>query len=377
MKLFLESSLAAKFDIVFLCTNVRRTNRNKGRLGPAMVWAFFRFFSQLIWMLLRYRPKLVYYPVTATQVGWVGRDVWCLLLCRLFATQTVIHLRAAHFRLNYEQFHPVVRRLVKWACDQVSVGIVQADYLHDQFRGLIPPDRMETLYQAIDSNQYENPHLDDYQPGKVIFLGHLTQAKGYCDLLKAVPLVVKVIPHVKFFVAGTLRRGERNVLYNQLTAQRLRYEDPVVAEQSLLDSQYASNYENLGVISGEQKLELLRSADLLVLPSYSEGFSRAVVEAMCVGKPVVFTPVGAHREVLQQRRDGLSVEPGDAEGLAQAILQLLSDRGLRAAIAEHNYRRVREEFDVEIIAEKLAAIFRRLLVGNVDLVTQQLPVGQA
>ena len=356
-----ESQLKEEFEISFLCTNVRKTNKNKGRLGIAMFFAFFRFVSLLTWKLLSHRPAVVYYPITATQVGWIGRDVWCIHLSRLFGARVVIHLRASHFRLNYEQFKPWAKRWVQAACKRVHTVVVQANYLFDQFDGLIDHDRMVCLYQAIEATEYDNPKLEAYQRNRVLMMGHLTQAKGYCDLLNAIPRVAERIPDVQFYCAGTLRKGERNVLFNQLTGERLTYEDPFECEQALLAGEYAGNYTNLGVVHDGEKLEHLRSCDIFALPSYSEGFSRAVVEAMCVGKPLVCTPVGAHREVFEDGREGKIVLPGDVGQLANAICELLENREQRDKMAAYNYQSSRERFDISVIAGQFSEILKNAL----------------
>lgn len=364
MKLFLESDvLQRRYVIRHQPTNVRKSNKNKGRMDLTMATAFFRFFAALLVNLVRFRPHLVYYPITATQIGWLGRDVWCIFLCRLFGAKVVIHLRASHFRLNYNDFVGPAKFLVRFACGRVQACIVQANYLFAQFSGLVPESKMACIYQAIDTTEYENPDLLDYTAGSVLFMGHLTQAKGYCDLLRAIPKIVERCPQAKIQVAGTMRRGERNVLYNQLTGERLEYQDPFVCESKLLETVGSDNYENLGVVFDEQKLQTLRACDLFVLPSYSEGFSRAVVEALSVGKPIVFTPVGAHREVFSDKH-GRCVNPGNVDELVDGICQLLEDRGLRNQIAEENYRQVRERFDIEPIAGQLSELFDRVIQPN-------------
>ena len=119
MKLFLESHLKDIFQIKFLNTNVRKSNASKGRFDWDMIRAFGLFIFRLICYLSRFKPKVVYYPVTATEMGWIGRDVWCLFLCRVFGTRCVIHLRGGHLKLNYSQFHPLIKKIVKSACKSV------------------------------------------------------------------------------------------------------------------------------------------------------------------------------------------------------------------------------------------------------------------
>ena len=356
MKLFLDSFLKDEFQIFFLKTNVRKSNATKGRVDFTLFLAFFRFIFSLLYMIFRYRPALAYYPVTATQVGWIGRDVWCLAICRILRVKCVIHLRGSHFRLNYEQFHRLVRWLVRWSCKTVSTSIVQAERLRKQFEGLIPNDRIKVLYQAINPSKYDNPDLDNYQRGKILFLGHLTKAKGYIDLLRCMESVVANCPEAHFYFAGAIFKGEPNVFFNEYTGDPLVYEDPYIMREEIQSGPLNEHYHELGIISGDDLMEHLRSSDIFVLPSYSEGFSRALLEAMCVGKPVVCTPVGAHCEVINNVVHGLLVQPGNVAELVNCICRLLEDRKLRDKIAHTNYRRAREDFGIVSIAKQFSII---------------------
>ena len=356
MKLFLESSLRSKYEIIFLNTNVHDSNVDKGRMDMKATFAFFRFFFLLIVLISFHRPRLVYYPVTATQLGWLGRDFGCLMICWIFRIKTVIHLRCGHFNLNYTLFNPLVKRMVRFACGTASVALVQANCLRDQFEGLVDKNRIRVLYQAIDTSEYDNPEIDDYQVGKILFMGNMTKAKGYCDLVHAIEFVASKHPEANFYFVGALRKGEKNVFFDQTTSERLTYEDPFVSHKEIKRSPYQNHYNNLGVISGDEKIDLLRSSDIFVQPSYSEGFSRTLLEAMCVGKPVVCTPVGAHREVIHNVINGLLVQPGNVAELVNCICHLLEDRKLRDKIAHTNYRRAREDFDIVSIANQFSII---------------------
>ena len=364
MKLFLESSLRQDYRISFLNTNVRNTNVTKGKLDLVVVLAFFRFVAALVYMLIHHRPALAYYPVTPTELGWLGRDLWCILICRLFRVKTVIHMRGSHFRPNFSQFTAFGKHLVRSGCAMVSAALVQADCLKDQFEGLVPKERIKTLYQAIDSTEYDNPDLSNYQKGQILFVGNMTKAKGYCDLVRAIAPVVKKHPEANFYFAGSLRKGERGVFFNQITGRQLTYEDPFVVHDDIMCGPYKNHYHALGVVADGEMVNLLRSSDIFVLPSYSEGFSRALLEAMCVGKPVICTAVGAHREVIQDKIHGLLVQPSDVTGLADSICYLLENRQLRDQIAHTNYRRVRADFDITGIARQFSTVLQNCTNEN-------------
>ena len=330
-----------------------------------MVIAFFSFISKLIYMIIRYRPEVAYYPITPTQTGWIGRDLWCLLICRLLKVKTIIHLRGSHFKLNFESFLPIVKKFIKNVCSNVSLALVQASCLCNQFDGLIQKNRVRVLYNAIDVNEYNTSNISDYLPNQILFMGHMTKAKGYCDLVRVIPIVAEKYKNIKFNFVGTLREGERGVFFDQTNGKPLEYENPFSVHWDILDSKYKSNYEHLGVISGKKKIEVLKRTNIFILPSYSEGFSRALLEAMTMGKPVICTPVGAHKDIIKDGENGFIVMPGDTETIAKKIITLLKNTKQRENIAAKNYRYVRENFHINFIAQQMKDYIEQVVKEDV------------
>ena len=364
MQQFLESkTLNAEFDIQFLKTNFRSDNTKKGKLDLSMLTNFFIFFSKLIKLLIINRPKCVYYPITPTQIGWIGRDVWTILLSKLFGAKVIIHLRGSHFKLNFQQFNSVIKKLVGFSLKKVDCAIVQASYLKNQFEPFIKANKMAVLYQAMDIEQYSNSHNSEIERGKILVMGHMTKAKGYTDILKIIPDICNEFPYVKFYFAGNIRKGERGVFYNQFSGKKIIYEDPFEAEEKILNSAFKNNYINLGIISGEDKMKHLQTTDIFLTASYSEGFSRSLLEAMSIGKPAVFTPVGAHREVFKNGVHGFSVVPGELDELCSALRNLLNDDKNREEIGFTNRQYVVSNFSIEKITDDFKTIISNTLVS--------------
>ncbi len=352
-----ESPLAEEFQLNYLSTNVRASNSSKGRLGLEIVIAFFRFFSRLTLSLARTRPDIVYYYVTATRMGWLGRDVWCIVLSHYFGAKVVIHMRAGHFRHRLKEASRIEMALIRWACRRVTYALVQAPSLRDQFEGLARSDRLVVVPNMIDVDRYAAVLPEDCKPGRILFLGHLSVAKGYCELLKAIPRVARHFPQVRFEFAGAKLDKERNVHHVQTTGEPLPDEDPEKCWRDNVEGRFEENYRYLGMLDEEAKIAALKACDFLVLPSFSEGFSMAVLEAMAMGKPVVCTAVGAMRDYVVSGRHGEVVEPGDTDALVSAINKLLADRAYRNRVVAENSVYVREQFSQAVIAAELSRLF--------------------
>jgi glycosyltransferase involved in cell wall biosynthesis len=107
----------------------------------------------------------------------------------------------------------------------------------------------------------------------------------------------------------------------------------------------------------------MASADAVVLPSVptpdgrEEGIPIVLMEAMSSGLAVVASRTGGIPELVEDGEGGLLVEPGDAEGLAEALRGLASDAAARAMIGRAARARVLEAFDLDEQAEQLAREF--------------------
>jgi glycosyltransferase involved in cell wall biosynthesis len=102
----------------------------------------------------------------------------------------------------------------------------------------------------------------------------------------------------------------------------------------------------------------LQAADLLLLPSFSEGTPVTVLEALATETPVVCTRVGACPELVTEGRTGLLIPPGDGEALTTAVRAgLESERFVMAAGRE----RIRREYDLGVIAGRLVEIYGTVL----------------
>lgn len=106
--------------------------------------------------------------------------------------------------------------------------------------------------------------------------------------------------------------------------------------------------------------KILKSSDLFVLPSVKEAFGLVLLEAMAAQVPIVATNVGGIPEIVEDKKDGLLVEPRDAEALAKAILTLLNNKALREKMAFLGHHKVKQ-FDIRNMVEKTKKVYDKVL----------------
>ncbi len=101
--------------------------------------------------------------------------------------------------------------------------------------------------------------------------------------------------------------------------------------------------------------------DAFALPSRSEGFPLALVEAMLAGLPVVASRVGSVAEALNEGKGGLLVEPDDVEGLARALARLRDDPPLRQRLGEKARARAIQEYTAEPMAKAYLSLWKEVV----------------
>jgi glycosyltransferase involved in cell wall biosynthesis len=193
--------------------------------------------------------------------------------------------------------------------------------LDEHVRGLSLPSRLEL-----------KPHAP-----VVSTIANFVPIKGHRWLISAIPAVVKHIPDVTFILYGS---GD-----GKTAAQRWVEDAGVGANVIFLDPSTVS------------ALEVLALSDVVVVPSLSEGFGMVVLEACALAKPVVATAVGGIPEILEDRRTGLLVPPGNTEALASAILLVLRDPSFGRRLGEAGRQHVRSEFSIERMLGDTEALY--------------------
>ncbi|MEO0180418.1 MAG: glycosyltransferase family 4 protein [candidate division WOR-3 bacterium] len=334
------------FDLRVINTNYRRSPEARGTVGVAGIVSLIRIILVLLFQLLSWRPRIVYYSITATRLGWV-RDSIVIILSRALGSRPLLHFRGGHFGFFLRDTDPFTRLVVRVCLRLASGAIVQAERLAPMFAGLV-----RRVY-VLPNPAPDFPLAPYPRPRRVLFVGHLSHAKGYTTLLRAVPIVVREVPSAKFVFVGWPKRRETNIFWDATSGKRLVPEDPNEVfwkeiKQNGLEG-YLEFYRDL---RGEDKIRIFASSRVFVLPSYSEGFSVALAEALSAGLACIITPVGAGPEIISEAREGFFVQPGDHIGLAERIVSLLADdplsermgRAARQRAEDFSAHKVRERF---------------------------------
>jgi glycosyltransferase involved in cell wall biosynthesis len=212
----------------------------------------------------------------------------------------------------------------------------------------IPPQRVRVIHNGIELERYATDGTAAGQriraewgfgSGDPLILvpAVMRDGKGHDLLLDAMPRIIGQMPRARLLLAGT---GPL---------------EPALRERARV---YGAAVVFLG--HRHDVPALLGAADLVVLASQSEGLPTVLMEAAAAGRPVVSTRVGGVDEVVVDRRTGLLVSPGDAAGLAAAVVTVLQDRGLADALGGAARAEAEARFGIDAQVKRTCDLWREI-----------------
>ncbi|MFN2555478.1 MAG: glycosyltransferase family 4 protein [Nitriliruptorales bacterium] len=226
-------------------------------------------------------------------------------------------------------------------------------------------DRCVTLHCGVDTRVFSPRSGRRDSTRRLLSIGRISPEKGVHVLLEAFAKILERVPEAELDLVGqeaVVAEGMLVALSPDPRVQGLRrfygrsYLESVTDQ---LDPSVLSRVRFSGWLPHEQVADHCRDADVYVSASLCESFGLGAVEAMACVLPVVATRVGGAMETVKEGSTGLLVEPDDPSALAEAVLRLLEDDGLRRAMGAAGRRRALEVFSWERAAEHLSALYSR------------------
>jgi glycosyltransferase involved in cell wall biosynthesis len=233
----------------------------------------------------------------------------------------------------------------EWTTQFVSV----ADAMTEQYlaAGIGTPSRYVTIHSGMDTTAFERAapaEIPGIMPGDRVVgkIARLFRLKGHEFLFEAAPRICDAAPDVKFLLVGDGVYRERF----EREADRLGLSDRFIFA---------------GLVPPGEVPRYVARMDVLVHLSLREGLPRALPQALAAGKPVVAFDVDGAREVCRDGQTGILLRPGDAGGLAEAVIRLLQDSALARRMGAQGRELVRERFTEARMVKQIDELYRRLV----------------
>lgn len=201
-------------------------------------------------------------------------------------------------------------------------------------RGLLPKGVPVEVVPGTGVDAESFPPAPIPAPTSFLMIARLLRDKGVVEYAEACRAVRDRLGEVRCRLAGWLDVNPS-----------------AVSETELAGWIESGRLEFLGRLSDVRPA--MREASVFVLPSYREGFSMVLLEAMSMGRAIITTDAPGCRDLVRHGREGLLVPPRDAAALAAAMLELAGDPARVAAMGAAARRRVEEEFDSRAVCGRL------------------------
>ncbi|MHA7733105.1 glycosyltransferase family 4 protein [Nitrosopumilus sp. S6] len=182
-------------------------------------------------------------------------------------------------------------------------------------------------YKKLNPNVFHIPNAIDIESlpvgsdsrykNQIIFAGRLSKEKGILTILE---MAKKLPEEINLLIIGS---GPE--------------------EKSVLDiEKQFKNIHYLGYQPKEKTIPLIRGSILLIQPSFAEGISSTLLEAMACKTPIIATNIGGNKELLGKNNVGILIEPGSSENLLKKIVEMVSDKNLQEKICTAAYNEVQK-----------------------------------
>ncbi|MEX1223274.1 MAG: glycosyltransferase, partial [Pirellulales bacterium] len=247
----------------------------------------------------------------------------------------VTGIRAAERTANWRA--KVERIFVRSAARHVCVSAAVADYARSV--GRLPESSLVVIPNGVDVATFRdalpvgNP---SFRP--ITFVGRIAAQKNVVELIHHASRFLDALPQHGLWIVG---------------------DGPLLGEAQAAAGRLGNRIEFLGL--RDDIPAILKTSELLVLPSHWEGMPNVVLEAMAAGLPVVATDAEGIRELLGPRGTEQIVPVGDMQALAQRIVSIVRQPALAAELGAANAARAAAEFSVEMMLERYIRLYDELL----------------
>ncbi|MGA8940721.1 MAG: glycosyltransferase family 4 protein [Acidobacteriaceae bacterium] len=291
----------------------------------------------------KFRTFLKLHQVQIVQTFFESSDLWAGFVTKAMSRAKLIWSRRDMGILRTGKHHTAYRLMARAPDAVFAVSEQVRRHCIDVDR--IDADRVLTIHNGIDlSDWISTPKITKASARlHVTTVGNIRRVKGHDIFLKAAAIILSQYPEVDFSIAGDVLEDD---YFEEL--------------QGLIrDLNLSNRFCFTGGVTNLR--EHLRAADIFVLPSRSEGFSNAIIEAMAASLPVVATNVGGNAEAVMEGVTGFLVPPDDSELLAAAITRLVCDPSRAKGMGLAGSARAAERFTTEAMMKQITTAYAGLL----------------
>lgn len=305
-----------------------RTQQNS-RILERMFFAARRICKVIWWLMTkRIQATLIF---SRYQIGGFLEKGIIAIVASILGQRSILSIRSEVRSFPYDRYTTWFRKIVVWSCHRVICQSEEAKFeLISRLQ--CPAEKIIVIPNWIDSSRYvvEKPAYIVNQSVRFVFMGWIEPFKGVRHLIDAAVVLRASNIAFKLDICG----GGSELLSLTQYCKELELDDSISFK---------------GWVVGNKKASILASADVLVLPSYSEGMPNSVLEGMASGLAVIATTVGGIPSLIQSEKQGFLINVGSVDELAQSMKILINDRDLIEQMGRKNQEFVSQRHDINSV----------------------------
>ncbi|WP_203300623.1 glycosyltransferase [Marinobacter sediminum] len=294
------------------------------------------------------RKLLVDEQVDLIHAHLLGSNVYGALLALLSRKPMIATFHGAVDVAAKERFLRAKFMLVGWGASRI---VCVSKRLEKELiaRSNLPEKKLKLIYNGVDPAHFQGSGPTDLRAelglspdaNLVVSIGNIRPAKGYEFLVDAAVKMLELEDNTHFVVVG----HQREALFRELLHQMSKAPKP-------------PKIHWLGF--REDVADILRQANVFLLPSTSEGFSISTVEAMMAGIPVIATRSGGPEEIISNEETGFLIPTQDSSAIVNAI-RALGTADTRNRVVEQARQVAEEKFSLPSMLNEYRGLYQQLI----------------
>ncbi|MGG7200403.1 glycosyltransferase family 4 protein [Clostridium butyricum] len=267
---------------------------------------FFKSLIIIIKNLIMNNVDIVH--IHLSERGSFFRKFIIVIISKIFKKKVIIHMHGADFKEFYNN-NKFLASAIKYMLLKVDKVIVLGESWEKFVKKIDRSIKTCILRNSVDcpneTVKYDGVNVN------ILFLAVLIKRKGIFDLIKAASRIKDDTElkeyNIKFIIAGS---GD----------------DEKQIEEQIKLLKLTNFFVFKGWVYGEEKIDIIKSSQIMALPSYNEGLPVSILEAMSYGMPVISTNVGSIEDLIINGINGFLINPGDVEELYHSLKSLIMHR---------------------------------------------------
>lgn len=249
------------------------------------------------------------------------------------------------------------RRINMWKGLQEKLSFKKADAvvgvsrysIYQTLKFLDFKDKLKGVINChLDLSKFRPSNSSNQRENRILFVGTIREKKGIRQLIQAMPIVKTSFPNAELVIVG---RDSQIPKTNKSYVEFLK---------PFIDSSVRNSIHFLGSVSNSDIPILIEESEICCYPSHMETFGIVAIEALAMGKPVIFTKFGPGPEIIKHGETGLLCNPLDPEDIAKQIIWLFQNKNKAQELGSHGREFVLKNFSLDSIGPQNILLYETL-----------------